>query len=257
MVGGRKVPPIPIAMSLAATTFSAITILGTPVEFYSFGTMFMYFIVTYLICTIICTEIFAPMYMDFGFTSTYEYMEKRFSPSVKIMCTFIFVGQTTIYLGMVIYVPALALETVTGLDRWAAVWITGGVCIFYTTIGGLKAVVWTDTIQLSIMISGFIGIIAQGVADHGFDTIRETFQLGGRNIWDDFMGDPRYRHTFWSIVLGGIFGTWGNNWCGNQSMVQRMLACKNRRDLRISLYTSWCLVALIMGKVIQYLSTQL
>ena len=44
--------------------------------------------------------------------------------------------------------PAVALETVTGLNKWAAVWLTGGVCIFYTSLGGLKAVVWTDTFQV-------------------------------------------------------------------------------------------------------------
>jgi Na+/proline symporter len=49
-----------------------------------------------------------------------------------------FLLQTVIYIGIVIYAPALALETVTGLDRFAAIWITGAVCIFYTTIGGLK-----------------------------------------------------------------------------------------------------------------------
>lgn len=51
---------------------------------------------------------------------------------------------------MVIYMPAVALQTVTGLNKWAAVWLTGGVCIFYTSLGGLKAVVWTDTFQVTI-----------------------------------------------------------------------------------------------------------
>jgi len=59
--------------------------------------------------------------------------------------------QNIIYIGMVIYMPAVALETVTGLNKWAAVWLTGGVCIFYTSLGGLKAVVWTDTFQVFII----------------------------------------------------------------------------------------------------------
>jgi len=53
---------------------------------------------------------------------------------------------------MVIYTPSVALETATGLDRWTAVWLTGGVCIFYTSIGGLKAVVWTDTFQVTRLL---------------------------------------------------------------------------------------------------------
>ena len=61
--------------------YSAITILGTPVEYYYYGTMFFYFFVTYFVCTILSAHVFVPMYMDFGFTTTYEYLEKRFHPS--------------------------------------------------------------------------------------------------------------------------------------------------------------------------------
>lgn len=66
----------------------------------------------------------------------------------------------------------MALETVTGLDKWTSVWITGSVCIFYTTLGGLKAVVWTDTLQLTVMLTGFLGVIIIGMQD-------ETFFEGG------------------------------------------------------------------------------
>ena len=86
MMGGGNVSPIPIAMSLATTFFSAITILGTPVEFYNYGAMFSYFMLTYLICTILSAHLFAPMYMDFGYTSTYEYMQTRFHPSGRLFC---------------------------------------------------------------------------------------------------------------------------------------------------------------------------
>jgi len=86
--------------------------------------------------------------------------EIRYNRTVRYLVTVEFIIQNIIYIGIVIYGPALALETVTGLDRWAAVWITGGVAIFYTSIGGLKAVVWTDTFQISMIISGFLAIDA-------------------------------------------------------------------------------------------------
>ena len=92
------------------------------------------------------------MYKDFGYTSTYEYMETRFHSSVRKMATITYLVQTIMYIGMAIYAPAVALETVTGLGRWESVWLTGGVCIFYTSIGGLKAVVWTDSIQMLVIL---------------------------------------------------------------------------------------------------------
>ena len=188
------------------------------------------------------------MYKNFGYTSTYEYMETRFHPSVRTMTTLIYVIQTVIYLGMAIYAPALALETVTGLGKWQSVWLTGGVCIFYTSIGGLKAVVWTDSIQMFILLSGFFGIIIKGSMDEdgGFTEIVDHYRKGGRQVWNDFSFDPRVRHSFWSIVLGGVFGTWGNSWCSSQSMIQRVLACRNKRDIRISLYGAWFLMCCIM-----------
>jgi hypothetical protein len=61
----------------------------------------------------------------------------------------------------------------------------------------------------------------------------ETFREGQRDVWDDFEFDPRYRHTFWSIVVGGTLGTWGNSYSTSQSMVQRMLACKDHNSVNI------------------------
>ena len=80
----------------------------------------------------------------------------------------------------------------------------------------------------------YFGSHSKGGIDHGgLDKIIENFHDGERNVWNDFSFDPRYRHTFWSIVLGGVFGTWGNNWCSTQSMVQRMLACRTKNDMRL------------------------
>ena len=80
---------------------------------------------------------------------------------------------------------------------------------------------------------------------------------GGRNVWDDFSFDPRVRHTFWSIVIGGVLGNWGNSFCTSQAFVQRMLATKDLKDMRKAIYTCWifatsmqCVVALFTGIVV-------
>ena len=83
----------------------------------------------------------------------------------------VFIVQSSLYTAIVVYGPALALETVTGLDRWTAVWASGAVCIFYTTIGGLKAVVWTDTLQILLMLIGFLSIIVDGAMNFGMTEI--------------------------------------------------------------------------------------
>ena len=118
-------------------------------------------------------------------------------------------------------------------DRWASVWLIGGVCIFYTTIGGLKAVVWTDTLQIGVMLAGFFAVIIKGSNDHGgYANLLDFYKGGGRNIWNEFSFDPRIRHTFWSIIIGGTMGNWGNSYCTSQSMVQRVLACKDNKNVK-------------------------
>ncbi|KAJ7404617.1 Sodium-coupled monocarboxylate transporter 1 [Willisornis vidua] len=134
----------------------------------------------------------------------------------------------TLYTGIVIYAPALALNQVTGFDLWGAVVATGVVCTFYCTLGGLKAVVWTDVFQVGIMVAGFSSVIIRAVVvQEGIGRIVNDSYHGGRlNFWD-FDPNPLQRHTFWTIVIGGTF-TWTSIYGVNQSQVQRYIACKNR-----------------------------
>ena len=74
-----------------------------------YGTMFTYFIVCYLLCTILAAEVFGPMYREFGLTSLYEYLELRFNRSIRYLTSFEYIVQNVIYIGMVIYTPAVAL----------------------------------------------------------------------------------------------------------------------------------------------------
>ena len=84
------------------------------------------------------------------------------------------------YVGIIIYLPAVALETVTGLDKWVSVWLTGGICIFYTSIGGLKAVVWTDSFQIFVMLSGFIAITIKACGSKRFE--KKNNKIISKNI---------------------------------------------------------------------------
>ena len=80
--------------------------------------------------------------------STYEYLNLRFGNATRMMAVIAFLIQTALYLGIVIYAPALALANTTGMDLWGAVVGTGLVCTLYTTLGGMKAVIWTSVFQV-------------------------------------------------------------------------------------------------------------
>ncbi|XP_034259052.1 sodium-coupled monocarboxylate transporter 1-like [Pantherophis guttatus] len=236
LMGGRSMSALPVALSLTASFMSAVTVLGTPAEIYRFGSMFSLFAIAYALMAVISAEIFLPVFYRLKITSTYEYLEMRFNKQLRLCGTGLFIILTVLYTGIVIYAPALALYQVTGIDLWGAVIGTGIVCTFYCTLGGLKAVIWTDVFQASIMIAGFLSVIIRGViVQKGFGNIINDAYDGRRLTFWDFNPNPLQRHTFWTIVIGGTF-TWLGIYAVNQSQVQRYLACKNRFQAKLSLY---------------------
>ncbi|NXW55851.1 SC5A8 protein, partial [Eurystomus gularis] len=255
LMGGRSMNAVPVALSLTASFMSAVTVLGTPAEIYRYGAIFCIFAITYGLVVLCSAEIFLPVFYKLGITSTYEYLELRFNKYLRLCGTVLFIIQTaskpqsfsTLYTGIVIYAPALALNQVTGFDLWGAVVATGVVCTFYCTLGGLKAVVWTDVFQVGIMVAGFSAVIIRAVVvQEGIGRIVNDSYYGGRlNFWD-FNPNPLQRHTFWTIVIGGTF-TWSGIYGVNQSQVQRYIACKSRFHAKMSLYINlvglWAILA--------------
>ncbi|KAM4840298.1 sodium-coupled monocarboxylate transporter 1 [Urocitellus parryii] len=236
LMGGRRMTAVPVALSLSASFMSAVTVLGTPAEIYRFGIMYSIFAITYFFVVVLSAEVFLPVFYKLGITSTYEYLELRFNRCVRLCGTVLFIVQTILYTGIVIYAPALALNQVTGFDLWGAVVATGVVCTFYCTLGGLKAVIWTDVFQVGIMIAGFASVIIQSaVIQGGINGILNDAYNGGRlNFWN-FNPNPLQRHTFWTIIIGGTF-TWTSIYGINQSQVQRYISCKSRFQAKLSLY---------------------
>lgn len=236
LTGGRSMTAVPVALSLTASFMSAVTVLGTPAEVYRFGAIFSIFAITYFLVVLLSAEVFLPVFYRLGITSTYEYLELRFNRFIRLCGTVLFIVQTILYTGIVIYAPALALNQVTGFDLWGAVVATGVVCTFYCTLGGLKAVVWTDVFQVGIMVAGFASVIIQAsITQGGINTILNEASNGGRlNFWN-FNPNPLQRHTFWTIIIGGTF-TWTTIYGINQSQVQRYISCKNRFHAKLSLY---------------------
>lgn len=250
LLGGRQMTAVPVAMSLTASFMSGITVIGTPAEAYRFGASFWLFAFSYSIMSAVTAEVFVPLFYRLGITSTYEYLELRFSRPLRLIGTSMYIVQTALYTGLVIYAPALALNQITGLDLWGVLVATGAVCILYCTLGGLKAVIWTDVLQMVIMLAGFVAVIARGaVLQGGLTNIWEDAGQGGRLEVFDFDPDPLKRHTFWTIIIGGSV-MWASIYSINQSQVQRYISCKTLGHAKMSLYLNmvglWATVSLAM-----------
>ncbi|XP_026775131.3 sodium-coupled monocarboxylate transporter 2 [Pangasianodon hypophthalmus] len=236
LVGGRQLTCGPVALSLTASFMSAVTVIGTPSDVYRFGASFIIFGIAYTLMVIFTAEVYLPVFYRSGITSTYEYLELRFSKLVRMAATVIYTVQTVLYTGVVVYAPALALNQVTGFNLWGSIFATGIVCTFYCTLGGLKAVVWSDAFQMVVMVAGFLTVLVQGThVSGGISAVWETAQAGQRLNVFDFDLSPLRRHTFWTVSVGGMF-TWLGIYGVNQSTIQRCISCKTETHARCALY---------------------
>ncbi|XP_067292593.1 sodium-coupled monocarboxylate transporter 2 [Pseudorasbora parva] len=236
LVGGRQMTCGPVALSLTASFMSAVTVIGAPSDVYRFGASYVIFGLAYTFVVFFTAELFLPVFYRSGITSTYEYLELRFGKIVRVLATLIYIVQTILYTGVVVYAPALALNQVTGFDLWGSIFATGIVCTFYCTLGGLKAVVWTDAFQMVVMVVGFLTVLIQGAnRAGGIASVWSTAHTGGRIQVFDFDVNPLRRHTFWTLTVGGTF-TWLGIYGVNQSTIQRCISCKTENHARWALY---------------------
>ncbi|CAG7828718.1 unnamed protein product, partial [Allacma fusca] len=109
-------------------------------------------------------------------------------------------------MAVLVYGPALALQQVMGIEVWITTAVIFAIGIFYSALGGLKAVVWNDTLQVCIMFASLTAIVIKGYSDEGgLSVVWEHAQNTSRTEFLNFDPDPRTRHTFWTATIGGFF----------------------------------------------------
>nr|XP_018902475.1 PREDICTED: putative sodium-dependent multivitamin transporter [Bemisia tabaci]XP_018902476.1 PREDICTED: putative sodium-dependent multivitamin transporter [Bemisia tabaci] len=242
LLGGRSQGIVPVAFSIMASFMSAITLLGTSAEIYSHGFIFVTINFTYIAAIPIITNFYMPVFFNLGYVSVYEYLEKRFGTATRLACSLVFILQGVLYMGVVLYAPALALEAVSGMSQSSAILIVGFVCIFYSTIGGIKAVIMTDVFQSLLMYAALFCVIGVSLVNaHGISDIWKVAEENGRINLLNFNLDPTERHSLFSIFIGGVF-IFISLFGVNQIQVQRYLTTK---DLGAASRSLWLALPLL------------
>ncbi|XP_001632376.2 sodium-coupled monocarboxylate transporter 1 [Nematostella vectensis] len=232
LLADRKMKVWPVAISLLVSYLSAITLLGVPSEIYTYGAQYYVLIISYFIICAFVAIIFVPMFRRVNITCANEYLERRFSVGVRIVGCAFFILEYTLYLCVVLYAPSLALEAVAGIPLTASILTTGIVCTFYTSLGGLKAVIWTDVFQSLVMVAGLVVVVVIGSQEvGGFGEVWEINKNFDRLNFFDFNPDPKVRNTFWTLTIGGAF-TAMPVWTVSQTAVQRFLSVPNTQAAR-------------------------
>ncbi|KAG8224740.1 hypothetical protein J437_LFUL005309 [Ladona fulva] len=181
LMGGKSMGLFPVAMSLIASWVSGITLLGMPAEIYTFGTQFWTGIIGIFLSTTAAGLFYIPVIHHLQLTSSYEYLAMRFDYRVRTLGSALFLISHLLYIPIVIYLPALAFSQVSGVNLHLVTPLVSLVCIFYTSLGGLKAVVWTDAIQMIMMFGASIVVVIIGtIAIGGPSVVMERSHQSGR-----------------------------------------------------------------------------
>src|SRR2546426_3022457 len=264
-LGGRRIPWWAVFASIVAAETSAGTFFGTPGEGFALRNYtYLQLALGTIIARILVSFIFIKPYYDYKVYSIYEYLTARFGVGTKNAASAVFLFTRVLASGARLYVAAIALalayEMISGTrpNQTETLWIYIGSTIaiviltaIYTTLGGIKAVIWTDVIQASLMIGS--ALVALGllyssipggwheiVQRHGGFHVSDFITTGlnpAKTGWDKIQGMFAIEYTIFAGLIGSTFMTMSTHGT-DQDMVQRMLTApdvpRSRRSVIMS-----------------------
>ncbi|MBT7083112.1 MAG: sodium/solute symporter [Candidatus Marinimicrobia bacterium] len=241
-VGGRSFSGWVVGLSLVGTSISSVTFLSYPADAYK--TTWIRFITTWSmpLGVLIAAYYFLPFFRRNNVTSAYEYLEHRFGPSVRVYGGVTFIFAQLVRVSIILYLVSLLLHEITGFSIVTNILISGVFVAFYTIMGGINAVIWTDVIQTIILVLG--GLLTLGVIiNHLPGGLGQIFSVaisdGKLSLAE--MTSSGFRSIDWNFSITRKTGTmlflvgltsWLTEYSANQNTVQRYAAAKSTYEAR-------------------------
>lgn len=153
-VGGRRFPGWAIGLSMVGTAISSITFLSLPADSYkTYWLRFMPYVAMPLAAAL-AAWLFIPFFRRGDSMTAYEYLEARFGPSIRVYGAVTYIAAQLLRVSFILYLVALMLNTLTGVDEVTCILVAGVFVAAYTIVGGIDAVIWTDVLQTFVLIAG-------------------------------------------------------------------------------------------------------
>lgn len=237
-VGGRSIPFWAAGISLYATNTSSISFIAIPAK--SFETNWQYLtnnLIAILGLMFVAVWV-VPLLRRLNLMSVFSYLETRFHPAIRMLASALcIVMQIGSRMSIILFLPSLAIATITGIDVLWSILIMGGFTILYTTLGGMKAVIWTDVVQVVVMFGGAlfaIGFIVHHI-DGGVPAFLHTAMAEHKMHLLDFRFDLT-KATVWGflfLVLFDVVLTFPKD----QVLMQRVLSTRSDKEAGRSVWT--------------------
>lgn len=239
LLGGRKIGWALIAMSLVATQISAVTIIGGPGWAYKDGlqTAAMYLVIPVVMWYL--GAVLAPFFYNSRVSSIHEYLLGRFGSKMRLLMVVSYLLKVIAIQGTITFVPALVLSQITGLNILVTISLITIIAIISTSIGGIKAALWADALQV-LLIWAALGLsiyLVIKALPMGLGDALQMAKRAGKLTAIDFKSSITSTQSIFAAIIGagmlhlGYFGT-------DQTQVQKMLTARSMKNLKLSLWSS-------------------
>lgn len=254
--GGGRIPWWAAGMSIFATMLSAITFMAIPAKTYATNWLYFMLAVTIFVMAFPVIKYYLPFFRRLKVTTAYEYLEHRFNYTIRLLASSLFIIFMIARMALVLFLPSLALTTVTGIDIYVCITLMGIITLIYCTMGGVEAVIWGDVIQGFVLLGGaFLAVLFLiNGTEGGLSRVIDITISNEKMKTFDFAFDLT-RATFWVVLLGGM----ANNlisYSSDQTVIQRYLTTKDERSAGKSIMLNGVL-SIIVSVVFYFIGTGL
>ena len=240
-LAGRGLGWVMVGAALFASNISTVHLVGLAASGYNEGLVWGNFEWLAAITLIMLGLVFAPFYFKSRISTLPEFLEKRYGSAARTIMAFIaIIGALFVHIGMSLYAGAVVFQAFFGINVITSILVISVITTIYTVLGGLKAVVVTESVQTVILILGAIvltGFAIAALPEHGVTTMAELkakLKPGQLNMLHSkeslgLLGEGGFESglTWYACLLGyPVLGLW--YWCSDQTIVQRVLGAKNK-----------------------------
>lgn len=234
-----KIPAWAAGFSIYATTLSAITFMSTPEQAfltdwsYAAGNLAIFAIIPVLI------YFYIPFFRKLNVTTAYEYLEERFGVSLRVIGSLLFILFHIGRVAIVIYLPTLAITSVSEINPILIASAVGGLCIIYTFLGGMEGVIWSDVIQGILLLGGALLVVILGIStiNGGFSTVINDALSNDKLITVENFQLGTAAAAIPIIFIGSIFNNL-HQYTASQDVVQRYQTTGSIKETNKSLWTN-------------------
>lgn len=238
-LGGKQMSWWSVGFSIVASETSTLTFISIPGLAYQSNMHFLQVAIGYFIGRLVVSVVFIPAYYRGDLETAYDFLGKRFGASLRKFTSSVFIVTRLLASGVRLFATAIPVHIITGLDYPASILLIGGFTLLYTYLGGLRAVVAMDVVQLFIYLAGAgtaMALILHSLPGGWDDVVRHATAAGANKFeifntsWGtgilDFLASP---YTLLGGLVGGTFLTMASHGT-DQLLVQRLLGCRSRTE---------------------------